>query len=330
MAPAYTHRAPMLCKTSLRSHLEEPGNWVGYVAEPKHDGARCVVVRDASGVQLYSRTGGVFTEHVPHLVSELSFLPEGTVLDGELALITRSVVVHRKRVSVTDFNRTMRVLGSLPERGRSLQAEEFGNVSLILYDVPALGGVDHTGDPWARRREVLASLTLPKRGHIFLNPVFRAPDRFGALFDDLIGHGVEGIIAKNTDGRYMFDGRPNKTWYKVKAEITVDMVVSGFTEGAGKYEGLIGAIEFSRTDPSTGELVYVGKCSGMTDAVRKDISDDREAFLGRVIEIKCNELVGSKEYRTPRHPQFVAFRIDKKPGDCTGEELRRTGADAAA
>lgn len=319
----YTHRAPMLCKTSLRDHLEEHSVWENYVAEPKHDGARCLVVRDSSGVHLYSRTGGVFTDHVPHLVAELSFLPAGTVLDGELALIDRQAVVHGETVPVTDFNKTMRVLGSLPERGRGLQSEEFGNLSLIVYDVPELGGVDHTGDTWTQRRKTLSALRFPKKSrHILLNTVFTDPTRFGALFDDLVSHGVEGIITKNVEGRYAFDGRPNKTWYKVKAQITMDMVVSGYTEGAGKFAGLIGAIEFSRLDPETGELVYVGKCSGMTDAVRREVTECPQTYLGRVIEIKCNELVGSKTYRTPRHPQFVCFRIDKNPDDCTGEELR--------
>lgn len=313
--------SPMLCKTSLRSHLDEAGKWLSYVAEPKHDGARCLTVVTDDGVKLYSRSGGDFTEHVPHLVAALGDLPVGTMLDGELAIVTHEVDVRSNTVPVTNFNSTMRILGSLSERGRMLQ-EELGTLTYILYDLPQWGNTDHTGKSWEARRAELERVIDAESEHLVLNPHWNDPTVYGAVFDELTGHGVEGIIVKNTSSTYTFDGRPNKTWYKVKAEVTMDMVVSGFTDGAGKYQGLVGSIEFSRTDPSTGELVYVGRCSGMTDAVRREVSGNRDAFLGRVIEIKCNELVGSKEYRTPRHPQFVTFRIDKNPEDCTGEELR--------
>jgi len=313
--------APMLCKTSLRPHLDEHAKWEGYVAEPKHDGARCLAIVSEDGVKLYSRSGGDFTDHVPHLTEALKHLPTGTMLDGELAIVTHDVSVHGNTVPVTNFNSTMRILGSLSERGRMLQ-ESLGTLTYILYDIPQWGTEDYTGKTWTERRAELEKIIDSESSNLVLNPYWDSPALYGSVFDTLIEYGVEGIIAKNTASGYDFDGRPNKTWYKVKAEITMDMVVSGFTDGAGKYEGLIGAIEFSRTDVDTGELIYVGRCSGMTDAVRREVSQDRDAFLGRVIEVKSNELVGSKEYRTPRHPQFVTFRIDKNPEDCTGEELR--------
>ena len=41
-----------------------------------------------------------------------------------------------------------------------------------------------------------------------------------------------------------------------------------------------------------------------------------------VIEVKANELVGSGDYRTPRHPQYVVRREDKLPETCTMEQFR--------
>lgn len=314
--------APMLCKTTDRTKLDS-AKWAGYVAEPKHDGVRCLAIAHEDGtVKLYSRTGNEFTEHVPHLVTELEgYMPAGSILDGELAILHGHIDLGRRRVPVTDFGSTMRVLGSLPERGRKVQDELGKTMTFILYDMLMWDGVSYH-DEYQRDRRAMLKEGFPfGSSNLFLNPIFTDPSRFGELFDTLITHGIEGIIIKNTEATYLFEGRPNETWYKVKAAVTLDMIVSGYTDGAGKYEGLIGTVEFSRMDED-GNLVYVGRCSGMTDDLRREITANKDKYMGKVIEVKANELVGSKEYRSPRHPQFIAFRFDKNPEDCTGEELK--------
>lgn len=321
-APSW-FKPPMLCKTTQREELDVSGKWGSYIAEPKHDGTRCLAVhRAGEGVRLYSRSGQDYTDHVPHLITELTaWLPEDSVVDGELAIIKNTVTAQGQTVPVTDFNATMRVMGSGADKARDRQ-DEFGKkITFIVYDMPQFDGAELFDDSFDDRREKLEKV-LPVSNHLTLNPQFTDHSTFGELFDELVENNVEGIIIKNASSRYVFDGRPNNTWFKVKAAITMDMVVSGFTDGTGKYEGMIGALEFSRVT-ADGEQVYVGRCSGMTDALRKEMSDDREAFIGRVVEIKSNELCGSKEYRSPRHPQFVCFRTDKLPQDCDGQELRQ-------
>ena len=314
---------PMLCKTTMRETLDTAGKWDGFIAEPKHDGARCLVDTRDGNVRLYSRNGQEYTHHVHEdLIADLAnWMPKDSVIDGELAIISRTFDIGRRRVPVTDFNKTMRILGSGAERGRGLQPE-LGIISLIAYDIPRWDGVWLNDEHLSDRRAALKENFPFGSERVFLNPQFTDPSRFGELFDLLVENKVEGIIAKNTTSLYVFDNRPNNTWYKVKAATTLDMIVTGYTEGKGKYEGFIGTIEFGRhTDEG---VVYVGRCSGMTDELRRAISADRDAYLGKVIEVKSNDLVGTKnEYRTPRHPQFVCFRTDKNPEDCTGEELKQ-------
>lgn len=314
-------QSPMLCKTTQRENLDSHAAWTDHVAEPKHDGVRCLVTSDQDGtVRLYSRNGQEYTHHVPELVAELEqWLPKNSMVDGELAILNGSVEVMGKTVPVTDFNATMRVLGSLAERGREVQNELGKTMSLVAYDLLLWDGISYHNDAQDDRSGDLAN-GFPASEHLVLNPQFTDHRHFGKLFDELTSHGIEGIIVKNRKAPYMLDGRPNKTWYKVKAAVTMDMVVSGYTEGTGKYEGLIGTVEFSRMDED-GNLVYVGRCSGMTDDLRREITANQDKYLGRVIEVKSNELVGSKEYRSPRHPQFVCFRFDKNPEDCDGKEL---------
>lgn len=304
----------MLCKSSTEESLSS--DWGDYLVEPKHDGARAVISKTSEGVKIYSRSGREFTEHLPHLVEQLDSLPDGTVVDGEIGFFESEAEIRGSSTPVFSFNQTMRVLGSLPERGRKLQ-EEKGLLSLVLFDVMYKDGKPLLDKGFEERREVLETLKLEENASV--NPVFET-SRLSELYAEVVGGGIEGLIFKNTSGLYVPGGRPNKTQYKIKKVSTADVIISGYRDGAGKFEGLVGSIEFSRF--SEDGLVFVGRCSGMTDEVRKYVSEHKEVLLGRVIEVKFNDLVGSKEYRSPRHPNFVRFRDDKSPEECLGEEFR--------
>lgn len=81
---------------------------------------------------------------------------------------------------------------------------------------------------------------------------------------------------------------------KVKPKETYEVLVTGATEGKGKYLGLIGAL-----------ITPKGKVSGMSDA-------QREAFtqtLPKVIEVECQGLTVHGKFR---HPRFLRERFDKE------------------
>jgi len=62
-------------------------------------------------------------------------------------------------------------------------------------------------------------------------------------------------------------------------------------------------------------VVEVGECSGFDDSMRKHISDNRDSLVGKVIEVKANEIF--KDTGKFRHPIFLRFREDKSPVECT-------------
>lgn len=308
--------SPMLCNSVKRPELASK-DWSGYIIEPKYDGARSIIDITDDGVEIYSRTGKKFTDHLPHLVDELSRFPSGTTLDGEIALLERSEDISGVEVPFSNFNTTMRVLGSSSRRGVSLQDNQYGHLSLICYDVIRRDGEDVMGHRLKERRKMVDD--LPRDDHIVCSPYWDKGDA-ESLFDQIVGLDGEGIILKNKSGLYVPGKRPSRNFYKVKVVLEADVIIMGANPGKGKYEGMVGSINFGRWDD--GEVVYVGRCSGMTDGEREWITDNIDDLAGDVMTISYNEKVGSGEYQSPRHPQFLRMRDDKDPSSCDGYEFK--------
>lgn len=309
---------PMLARPGV-----VPTDETGWVLEPKHDGMRAIIEVTEGGVEIYSRTGKSQKGKCPHLESRFAAtgdgiigmrLPVGTILDGELAIMTNAVDIRGQKVPVVDFNKTMRVMGSGAEKAVKKQ-DEVGKIVFIVFDVIAVGEFDVTALPQVERFALVDELDLNWLIH---NP--RYTEDFDGVYQELLEAGVEGAILKHVDQEYAL-GRRAKRWLKLKAEDTYDVVVTGYTRGQGKYEGLIGAIGFGAYN-SDGDLQYVGRCSGMSDAERVLWTENEESLVGTVIEVKANELVGSGVFRTPRHPQYVRMRDDKNAEECTMEQFR--------
>jgi hypothetical protein len=121
--------------------------------------------------------------------------------------------------------------------------------------------------------------------------------------------GYEGWVLK--DGNLL-------NWQKLKEVRTIDLVIEDFEDGEGKYLGLVGALVCRTTEGHV-----VANVSGMDDETRILISEDEEAFRGKVVEVRY-QYAGSKGKL--RHPAFVRFRDDKSPDECSleqDEDLRK-------
>jgi ATP-dependent DNA ligase len=304
---------PMLARPAA-SDVVSDGDWSDYILEPKHDGMRCIIERTEDGIEIYSRTGKSQLGKCPALEETIMEFPVGTVLDGELVIISHWVSIgesvngYSTVVPVVDFNKTMRVMGSGVEKAVKRQ-DEFGPIELILFDLPRHGG------PQSER---LIDVAAHSDNLVHPNPIFDDPSKFSEIHQELMDAGIEGSILKHQDALYEEGGRPRNAWYKIKKVSTYDVVVTGVYEGEGKHEGRLGGLIYSAFDD--GELVEIGRVGGgLSDELREEFWKNKP--LAKVIEVKANELVGSGTYGTPRHPQFVCVRIDKLPSDCTIDQF---------
>lgn len=75
------------------------------------------------------------------------------------------------------------------------------------------------------------------------------------------------------------------------------------------------------------ELVKVGRCAGLDDETRAEISNHKEQYLGAVVEVEAQKIINNKT-GSLQHPRFLQFRPDKESEECTFEtHIRRYGED---
>ena len=317
---------PMACAAlDIKKFRGNWTRWEDYWAELKIDGMRAIVTRDDNEVHIYSRTGKEYTGHLPRLVYELRhIMPNHSTWDGELAYSESFAVIGNVYVPVVSFNKTMRVMGSGEAVARAKHAKLPGSIQFIVFDVLRHEQESLLDKPFHDRVDFIP---MPLTGE-FVKRVprwFRVPD-YNDVLENLVNNRLEGLVLKKKTGLYVPGKRPAGNQYKLKIDRTYDVVVCGYTMAKpGKFEGMIGALKFGAYH-SNGDFVEVGQCSGMTDSEREwwtlMLTTERQSGHGLVIEVRSNDLVGSGDYGTPRHPQYLGIRSDKNPTDCKMEQFK--------
>jgi len=169
------------------------------------------------------------------------------------------------------------------------------------------------------------------------------PERGEAMYEQVVGMRLEGLVAKRADGRYR--GGRSRQWYKIKALRSDDFVVVGWTDPAGSRAGF-GALHLGQYRGNA--LVYMGSVgTGFSDAQLTQVGgqlaaaeveeprvlpprtlEGEEGPLPRgashhwtepalVVEVRYKEVT---EAGLLRHPSFLRLRDDKPPRECRRDE----------
>ena len=305
----------MTAKKATKAISEYPAD--EWTMEPKLDGFRATITKRGRSVEILSRTSKSQAGKLPHLESAISQVwDDDFVLDGELIWFTDHAILEDGVFApLGDFNKTMRIMGSGVEKALAKQ-DEFGGTHVHMvffaFDILESNGHDVTGLNFSFRRKALESLVCHNEfgPYVSLTPSYEPSQD---LYDAYVDAGGEGMMLKRRNAPYQ--QRRSSYLLKVKAQDTLDAVVTGFTAGKGEFSDTIGAVEFSQYE--NGKLVYIGRCSGFDVATRYDIGSNPEMYLGSVIEVKHYGVVQDAEYAGLRHPTFVRFRYDKLAEECT-------------
>lgn len=333
---------PMLAKRV--AELPVAGDWI---FEPKWDGFRALVFRDHNEILIQSRDEKPLNRYFPELLEPLlSQLPSRCVLDGE-------VVVARN--GALDFDSLQLRLHPAESRVKLLSQEI--PASIVFFDLLSEGKRDLRDVPFQERRRMLESMLSSAAPPVHLTPATSDFPLASDWFRRFEGAGLDGVVAKPVSGTYESNKR---VMLKVKHERECDCVVAGFRWHKRGERTRVGSLLLGLFDDA-GELQHVGVCASFTDKKRVELVEFlgpyRKNALARhpwkewasaelndgrripgaqsrwsqgkdlsweplrpelVVQVAYDHMQGSRFRHTA---QFRRWRTDKKPTDCTFEQL---------
>lgn len=273
-------------------------------SEPKLDGTRLIIEKINNKVGIFTRTKIDQSIKLPKLVNRLLTIDGDFIIDAEAVVVKDYFEVDGLQVPSVDFSAVQTSLRT------SLGNEDA--VTIFVFDCLMMDGNSMLDVPEVYRYKNAGKVVeVINMDGIKLMPRWNHYN--DSLYEECVNYGMEGLMVKNPLGKYVPNKRPKDTWVKLKANDTADVVVVGYKPGEGKYDGLIGSIEFGQY--KNGMLVRKGFCSGMDEDTRVEISKNRSQFMHRVMEIRYFGKVGPEQ--NFRHPNFLRWREDKLPEDCT-------------
>jgi ATP-dependent DNA ligase len=221
--------------------------------EPKWDGYRLVVVRQADSTTLWSKQGRNLTDRFPDIAAAArAQLPAGTVVDGEV------VVWNGQRL---DFGLLQRRMILAAGRVGTLAAAH--PASYVAFDLLATGGTDLRGGPLRSRRTALEALAERWAPPLQLSPATDDVEEARRWFTDYRPAGVEGLVAKGAATRYV-GGR--RDWLKVKSWETTEVLAGGVIGSLSRPSQLVAGRY------RDGELVVVGRTSPLSPAQAEELA----------------------------------------------------------
>src|SRR5881296_4243229 len=238
--------------------------------EPKWDGFRTLVFRDADEIVLQSRDEKAMNRYFPELVAPLAAtLPERCVVDGEIVIVGAGGL---------DFEALLLRIHPAASRVKLLAAQ--APASFVVWDLLALGNEDLRPMPLAVRRERLEQVLADAEPPVHLSPATRDRALAEDWFRRFEGAGLDGVMAKRLDEPYRAGER---TMVKIKHSRTADCVVAGFRwhkNGAGT---MVGSLLLGLYDEA-GTLHHVGVTAAFSMARRRELVGELEPYRKDALE----------------------------------------------
>jgi len=336
---------PMLAKRV--GELPVAGAWI---FEPKWDGFRALVFRDGDEVLIQSRDEKSLNRYFPELLEPLhSQLSARCVLDGEIVVAKDDAL---------DFEALQLRIHPAASRVKLL-AQEIP-ASIVFFDVLSEGDRDLRGMAFRDRRRMLDSLLSSAAPPIHLTPATSELSTAADWFRRFEGAGLDGVVAKPVLGKYESNKRvmlkvkherecdcvvAGFRWHKKGERTMVGSLLLGLFDDSGALQHV--GVCASFTEKKRRELVeflapyrknalaahpwkdWAEHESASGEAERRMPGGQSRWSQGKdlsweplrpelVVEVAYEHMQGDRFRHTA---QFRRWRTDKKPSDCTYDQL---------
>jgi ATP-dependent DNA ligase len=314
--------------------------------EPKWDGFRCILARDAGDVALFSKSGQNLKRYFPEVVAAaLNLNAKSFILDGEI------VVPVEGQLSFDDLLQRIHPAASRVKRLASETPALY-----LAFDLLKEGTKDVAAWPLSERRPLLenfATRQFQGSARFRLSPASRSL-KDAERWLTSAGAGSDGIIAKRLDLTYQAGSREGMQ--KIKQFRSADCVIGGFRYSEKKQANrkVVGSILLGLYD-SGGLLHHVGFSSGIKAKDKAALTDrlediaQKQSFTGTapggpsrwstkrssewtpvrpiyVVEVSYDHFTGGRF----RHgTSILRWRPDKRPDQCTMDQVKQKAVSRA-
>lgn len=277
-----------------------------WIHEMKYDGYRTLVAIGGGEAKAYTRTGLDWSDRFAPLLAEAGTLEVAAALiDGEAVVLD-----HEGRSSFQALQ-------------SALKANNAGAIVYYAFDLLSLDGEDVTGLPLLQRKEKLRALIPEGQEHFRYSEHIRGSGE--KLLSTFCAAGLEGIVSKQVDGRYL--GSRSASWLKTKCIKRQEFIIVGWTPsdkargfrslllgvhdgGSLRYAGKVG------TGFDTDEMVRLLERMKPLEQQAASVEAPRAAVRGArwlkpqlVAEVAYTEMTGEGLLR---HPSYLGLREDKR------------------
>ncbi|MGC8651963.1 MAG: ATP-dependent DNA ligase [Candidatus Micrarchaeia archaeon] len=297
--------------------------------EQKYDGFRLQVHKDGDSIQLYSRrlenTTGMFPDIIKAVREEVP--AKKIIFEGE------AIAYNEVTGELFPFQETIQ---RKRKHGIEQKAEELP-LHLFAFDIMYYEGKDYLNEPYEKRRELLEHL-LEKS--TIIRPTTRiitsSPKELEEFFEKSIENGLEGIVAKDLNAKYIAGAR-KFSWIKMKRSYkgeltdTLDLAIVGYFLGRGSraefaFGGLLCAAYNKKRDMFE-TITKLG--TGFTEAQMTELKETLDKIKLKSKPARVDSLITPDFWVTPRYVVVVkADEITKSPTHTCGREKLPDGTEA--
>ncbi len=315
--------------------------------EAKYDGFRIAIHKNSNDVKIFSRRMENMTKMFPEIVEAVKEqIGEKTaIFEGE-ALAFNELTGEYLPFQVTIQRKRKYDVGKM--------AEEFP-LKLFAFDVLMIDGKSTMDLPFIERRKKLKELI--KKGNVIeltKSIETSSPKEIDRFFNECVEKGLEGIIAKDLNAKYIAGAR-KFAWIKLKRSYkgelsdSIDAVIIGYFKGKGHRTqfglGTLLVGVYNDENDSFESIAKIG--TGMSEAqlenlekilskikksakparVVSEMEPDVWVEPQYVIEVRADEITKSPTHSCAkektgeglalRFPRMISIREDKKPEEAT-------------
>ncbi len=328
-----------------------------YVCQLKKDGIFGKFVRYNNTNYMNSRNDNDYMNKMPHISEALSFLPDKTVVFGELYYPGRNSSYVLELLFLNDVEKVIQL-----QTDKNMPGYR-GPIYFYIFNIVKYDGMDLTD--WSfEKRYLLLQEFMQQNMSPYVQLAELHEDLSGTYEQFVVNGKEEGIVIYNKDATYPMDRErfPKADAIKLKTSMTdgIEVIAIGFPQPksikyTGKnvqswtywmhkdtkqkakltyYEGIfdeyipitknyfnevVSRVEIGAYNDK-GAIVSLGTISNFTDLLRVDMRDHPENYLMRPLTITGMEF----NYSTLaiRHGRFDRWRDDLKAEDCTLAKIK--------